>query len=248
MIYETSCSIELARQSKIYHAYFVMGQNLGGESNLVQTLSIDELKEYNTHKYKKRMVEYSFGRYIAKKSVIHFLKNKNLNEITIGRGVFNQPVVYSSEDSKRLQVSISHVNNIAVSIVFPEEHPMGIDIEKISDDKLEALSKQLSDNEKTLLYLTNLEKSEGFTLLWTVKEAISKVMKTGLTVPLSIFSVKSIEKVNGGYISEFDQFLQYKVFSWIIDTYICSICMPRYSSFTININKVNLMPIDNCDK
>jgi len=239
LIFESHCKIDLTRKSKNYTAHFVLGFDTGINSTPMKALSSYELLELESQKYPKRKNEYSLGRYIAKKSVSHFYKDTKLNQISIGRGVFNQPVLYCPNNVNNIQVSISHVSNIAVSIAFPEEHPLGIDIERISEPTVEALKEKLLEKEIDLLPLVQLDKKTGLTMLWTVKESLSKVMKTGLTVPLSIYSVKKINIFESGFICEFDHFIQYKTFSWLIDHYICTICLPKNTSFFLDIERIN---------
>lgn len=242
MIFESHCKIDLTRENKSYTAYLVLGLDTGTNSAAMKyVLSSNEQIELESQKYQKRRIEYKLGRYIAKKSVSHFYKDTKLNQISIERGIFNQPVLYCPNNVKNIQVSISHTNNIAVSIAFPEEHPLGVDIEKVSDTTVEALKAKMLYKEMDLLQSVQMDKNPGLTMLWTVKESLSKVMKTGLTVPLSIYAVKKMNRVENGYICEFDHFIQYKTFSWIIDHYICTICLPKNTSFSLDIERINAL-------
>ncbi len=70
-----------------------------------------------------------------------------------------------------------------------------------------------------------------------MKEALSKVLKTGLTVLLSILEVKNIQICNDNLISTFTNFPQYCSISFNIYDYICSIVYPRNVEIDIDINK-----------
>lgn len=93
--------------------------------------------------------------------------------------IFDFPVIIHP-NIHNTNVSIAHTNHSAVAVAFPETHPVGIDIEDICDERSQTISTQLTDSEKSLR--TNLSISEALfnTILWTAKESLSKVLKTGL--------------------------------------------------------------------
>ncbi|WP_343834582.1 4'-phosphopantetheinyl transferase family protein [Bacillus horti] len=221
---------ENKKELKTYTANLSLGlSNPTSTEQIIPFLSPREQQELEQFKFEKRRREYSLGRYVGKKSVQSLLNNTAMEDISIINGVFNQPVLYYPNSSERIQVSISHADHLAVALAFPEEHPMGIDVEKVSGDNEEALLRQMLDTELELLKGQQLLLNQGLTLLWTAKEALSKVLKTGLTVPLSVLAIHHLEKTDEGYMCEFKNFLQYKTYSWLFDCYVCSLCLPRNS-------------------
>ncbi|MDX8047248.1 hypothetical protein SH601_14860 [Gracilibacillus sp. S3-1-1] len=232
--------IKLDRENTTFKACVVIGYAaLDSLNDLINILTPTEILEYKKLQVSKRRLEYCLGRYVGKKSVAKLTGYKELRNFTITKGVFNQPILYSENNNlKSTQLSISHVNNIAVAISFPEEHPMAVDIEEISGKNRSILISQMLVHEHKLLDLISCRNLVGLTLMWTVKEALAKVLKTGLTAPLSIYSISQIEKVDGGYMSEFTNFSQYKVFSCILGEYIISICLPRKTIMHINLSNV----------
>lgn len=97
-------------------------------------------------------------------------------------------------------IYFSHVDQLAVAIAFPERHPMGIDVEIVFPSNTDFLSSQFEKSELNLLSYLPLQKQEGLTLLWSAKEALSKVLKTGFTVPLKVFSIEKVENFGDGYM------------------------------------------------
>jgi phosphopantetheinyl transferase len=189
---------------------------------------------YNDLIVDKRRFSYLIGRYVAKKAVASCIKETNLRNIYIKHGVFSQPIVeYMADLGPRIQVSISHSNYLGAAIAFPDAHPMAIDIEPTNlGNRIEDIL-QLSEMEKALINNLSIKKAISLTLLWTVKEAISKVLRTGLTTNLSLFEINSIEMSNNHFVSLFSNFYQYKAVSRLKDGYVWTIVLPKNSDINI---------------
>lgn len=195
----------------------------------IDILSLDELAYYESIKFIKRKQSYLLGRIAAKRSISTLLGlEEKIKDISIQFGVFEQPIV-KSPSHQNIQVSISHSHNYGVALAFPEEHPMAIDIEIIEDKTVEIMSEFISTLElrKIESYFSNL--SVGATLVWSIKETLSKVLKTGLTTDFRIFEIESLEKKGMLYLSKFKFFTQYEVVSLIRGSFALSMVLPRFS-------------------
>ncbi|PEU20734.1 hypothetical protein CN526_28045 [Bacillus wiedmannii] len=191
----------------------------------------------------KRVESYLAGRYAAKKALSNFIEDDKLDGILIKSGIFNQPiVVYPSE--MNAQVSISHCDNLGAAIAFSEEIPIGIDIERISADRNDILGAQMTVREKGLTKLLSYPDEIVYTLFWTAKEALSKILKTGLTTPLEIYEINKIEIKNGVVYSYFQNFSQYCTASVIFGQYIYSITYPKGADLSIK-NLIEILRIIN---
>ena len=74
------------------------------------------------------------------------------------------------------------------------------------------------------------------TLFWTAKEALSKVLKTGLLTPFTIYEIAQLEIKSGYIISCFKNFNQYYNISFQLDHYMCSITCPKKTNLEIDIS------------
>src|SRR5690606_12688813 len=102
---------------------------------------------YQKFKHPSKNWTYVAGRIAAKTAISQLLETKvALNSFSIEAGVFEFPVVKNLPYSN-IQVSISHCNERAVSLAFPEEHPMGIDVENVDNRHKEILSLYTKDHE-----------------------------------------------------------------------------------------------------
>ena len=176
------------------------------------------------------------GRFVAKQAVAALTGEKNLTDIFIQSGIFTQPIVVSGKSN--IQVSITHCDDFGAALAFPEAHPMGIDIERISNRERDVLEKQITMAEKEQLRSCPLSYESGLTLLWTAKEALSKVIKTGLMTPFEVFEISRIEMHDNYVMSYYKNFAQYKVISFAINRYMCSLVHPLKTKMQFDIHSI----------
>jgi len=230
--------LHLVRPEAIYNANLCLCSipSVNNYAKLACYLHPEEQKYYSTLVFERRIRSYLFGRYVAKKAVADFSGEENLNEICIQSGIFTQPVVVSGKGN--VQVSISHCNNLAAALAFPEVHPLAIDIEQIDHDKHGALQSQLSLAEQGLAKSCLPSYENALTLLWTAKEALSKVLKTGLMTPFLLFEISKIERHEHYVECLYRNFAQYKSFSFFAGDCICSIVHPMKTEIRFDRNEL----------
>ncbi|WP_207649350.1 4'-phosphopantetheinyl transferase family protein [Clostridium grantii] len=199
----------------------------------------DEKKYFRTLRYERRINSYIIGRFAAKKAVSLLVKEKNFSKINIQNGVFNQPIL-EYDLFNNLQVSLTHCGQLGAAIVFQEQFLIGIDVENTKSNKNKVLEGILTENEKILIHNTPFEYNEFLVMLWTLKESISKTIKTGLTVPLSIFEIKSIRFMDGYCISSYSNFYQYQSISFLEGNYVFSITYPKKVELNIDIDRIKV--------
>lgn len=206
------------------------------QAHVKSYLHPEEYAYFKTLDFEKRQLSYLLGRYTAKQAIANYNENKiSLSDILIKPGIFHYPVVYGvSTDC--VQISYSHCNQCCIAVAYPQVFPMSIDIESINVEHNSVIESQLTTNEKFLMQ--SLQESSQdllFSLFWSVKEALSKVLRTGLTTPLEIYAISQIKKENNYWISEFKNFQQYEALSFLIGQYTCSIVFPKHSKILIDI-------------
>ncbi|MBU8854948.1 4'-phosphopantetheinyl transferase family protein [Bacillus sp. FJAT-26377] len=217
--------------------------------NIVKLLHPQELNYFCQLSFEERIKSYLAGRYTAKKAILASLNKENLemNEISVNSGVFNQPVVLQPTSSN-IQVTITHCENIGAAIAFPESIIMGIDIEKISDGRIAVMESIITPQEKNLMNDLTYSKEIVLTLFWTIKEALSKTLKTGLTLPFYMYEIREVRTIGNAIFTSFENFHQYQTVSFTFDTYICSIAYPKSVSININDVKNLILQVQNLKK
>jgi 4'-phosphopantetheinyl transferase len=202
---------------------------------IVKFLHPKEREIYEALKFEKRIRSYLLGRYVAKHAIAALVGEQDLANILIQPGVFTQPVA-TCANNHNIQVGITHCDDFGAAVAFPEAHPMGIDIESISPNKKGVMESQMTETEKELIITFPFSYQEMLAFLWTMKEALSKALRTGLMTPFEIFEVNRIEVKNDCLVGYFKNFAQYKTVSFSLSShYICSIVYPMKTNLNINI-------------
>ena len=230
-----SCPITIRREDAQFAPILVVASHLGSCSYTelaAEILGETEKAYYSTIRSARRQESYVLGRYAAKVALTSVVSAPTLKAVEIDRGVFDQPVV-RCDWNERWDVTISHAANLAVAVAYPAEHPMGVDIEQINPAQHETILSQLSEQETGWVNASSTSRIEIATALWAAKEALSKVLRTGLMSPIQIYNLIEFTAVAPG-IREglFQNFGQYKARVWIGSSYVLSIVLPKRSALT----------------
>ncbi|MED1947228.1 MULTISPECIES: 4'-phosphopantetheinyl transferase [Brevibacillus] len=212
---------------------------------MVRFLHPKEFEYYFHLEFERRVKSYLTGRYVAKKAVSFLTGEDSLDRICIAQGILHHPVV-NLPNTTNVQVSITHCDDLAAAIAFSEELPMGIDIERISVDRNKVLETQMTAKESSLLSGLPYSYEATLTLFWTVKEALSKILKTGLTTSFHIYEISQVELRDGVVFSLFENFPQYRTASYILGDYVCSITYPKKTEWSVGVVKDVLHEIEQC--
>ena len=131
-------------------------------------------------------------RSIISRGVLRMLLGKylqaNPRDLQFGYTEYGKPFL---KDESGLRFNLSHSHNRAV-FAFVSDSPIGVDIEKIKTDfqVMEVARNFFSSDEILALETFPLkERAAGFYRCWTRKEAFIKAQGSGLSFPLTSFSV-----------------------------------------------------------
>ena len=227
-----STKVSLIRANRQYEAALALTQgDLNTGKSQLEKLHPQELAIYQNYQYNRRKESYLLGRLSAKQAIQELLDINNSSSIWIDTGVFQFPIV-KGEQLQNIQVSISHCDMIGCSIAYREAHPMGIDVEKISADKTKVVLSQLTQAEKLLL--TTNANIYGYTALFSIKEALSKILKTGMMLDFKFLEVQEIKETNGIVECAFTNFGQYKAFAFLQKKYVFAIALPKRTTMALD--------------
>ncbi|MGB3464994.1 MAG: 4'-phosphopantetheinyl transferase superfamily protein [Cyclobacteriaceae bacterium] len=197
-------------------------------------LHVNERNRFEEFKFDKRKHSYLLGRLASKYAISNLITDQGLHTISVTEGIFQFPVV-EFLTSSHLQLSISHCDDIGLALAYPEAHPVGIDIEEINEKSTDALGSIVNDAEVSLLQHLPLSNVEGMSLIWTAKEALSKIFRTGMMLSFSTLELSTIKSADEYLISEFKHAGQYKAYSFIYTGYAISIVIPGRSETDIGL-------------
>ena len=226
--------INLIRESLQFEASlaFVRGALPDLEKHL-EMLHPKEQEIYQEYKYDRRKASYLLGRFSCKVAILKLLDINQANAIWIDSGVFHFPIVRCPA-APNIQVSISHCDDVGLGLAFPEAHPMGIDFEKIDAGRTELIQGQLTGREKELLAQISESNASGFFCLFSIKEALAKVLKTGMMLDFKFLEVDKIEVNHLIWETTFSNFSQYKAFTFMVNGYVLSIVLPKRTTIPSN--------------
>jgi phosphopantetheinyl transferase len=188
----------------------------------------DERDYFSSLKFERRQISYLIGRYCAKQALVRLSPGAPPGSIAIRHGVFQHPVVRGAAPGA--QVGISHAADWGAAVAFPEEHPMGVDIEEINGEKAATIRTQVTPAEFALVAPLAGGEIRALTLLWTAKEAMAKTIRCGMMTPFSVFEVASAGLANGAIECAFANFAQYKATSYLLGDLAVSLVVPKKSA------------------
>lgn len=194
----------------------------------------NELSYFRSLSFERRQRSYLLGRYVAKQALMEFGEFPSPAHIEIAAGVFNQPVVKPGLPEPAA-VSLSHSEQMACALAYREVHPIAIDVEELEPDRTAAMKTQILPRE--------LERAEAVwgntphhaTIIWTAKEALSKILRCGMTCPYELLAINNLNVDQGMFGGQFENFGQYRFQTWIIGESVLSIVCPRNSIMTIDM-------------
>jgi 4'-phosphopantetheinyl transferase len=177
----------------------------------------------------RRRQSYILGRVAAKRAIGRVVHVPPWHRIDIATGVFRQPVVRLADENCP-DVSISHCEGLGVAVAFAPELLLAIDVERCTADAASAARKLLNPGEAGLLARCGWNEVVTSTVQWSAKEALSKAMKFGLTVPPEILCISSVETIDvQSVVLGFQNFPQYVCFSRLYGQTALSLALPRHA-------------------
>jgi 4'-phosphopantetheinyl transferase len=140
----------------------------------------------------RRRLSFLRGRMAAKEALVRIGgEGATHHAFEIVPGVFEQPLVRGPVPN--LGVSLSHTDALAVAIAFPESHPLGLDLERVSSENHAVLREQMTSDELDRMLSLDVAEPEALTMLWAAKEALSKVLRGGLAIDFLALAITAVE-------------------------------------------------------
>ncbi len=194
---------------------------------LTEHLHPQELKYYETLRYEKRKKSYLVGRFCAKMSFATVSGENKPEQILIKKGFFNHPVLIYSGIKDNLEIGITHCDNLGAAVTFYQAYPFGVDVERASPDRVSVMERIMTKGEKVLWEGLDISAAVALTAFWTAKEALSKVLKTGMNTPFHVFEISKIEEQEGYFVNHYRYFSQYCCFTFNWGGYVLSLTCPQ---------------------
>ncbi len=126
----------------------------------------------------------------------------------IGRNAYGKPYF---TDNEGLHFNISHTKGMGAIVV--DDKPCGVDVERVKEIKLSMAKRFFAPDEVKWIedVCDERERQKRFFIVWTGKEAYSKMLGCGLTMKMNSYSVLD-ENIR--------QLLEYNM----VDDYVVCVC------------------------
>jgi phosphopantetheinyl transferase len=184
-----------------------------------------------------RRDSYVLGRVAAKRAVCVLSHIDAPASVEIRAGAFGQPVVRAP--AGYAEVTISHCDDTALVVAFEPEHPIGVDLERAAEPSARTVREHLGAAELSMLAELGWSDELAATMLWSAKEALAKVLRSGLTVPLNVLSISTAEPADVGSVSLFfENFALYRCHVVVLGERIVALAVPARSAFTLDTERL----------
>ncbi len=191
---------------------------------LTSMLSVEEKQLLQKFKVASRQNEFIAGRVLAKNGISIFTDGLTPENMNIAHGVWGFPL-FIAKETENMWVSIAHSKRYVASIVSDTEiHPIGVDIEEISKDNESSLAHFLIN------YVADLSLEEKH-VYWAAKEAVSKALRTGFTIPEHLFEISEINFSDELYTINFKHLTRLQATAWIKNEVVICIAYPTELEF-----------------
>lgn len=193
-----------------------------------------ELAHLSSLTFERRRRSFLLGRWAAKRAVGALLPALSPSQIEVASGVFQQPLLRPGLPDP-LGVSVSHSDRLACAVAFPDAHPLAIDVEDTTVDRSAVMTTQMLPRELDEAAAAWRDGDRHAATIWTAKEALSKVLRCGMTCPFTLLAVAELTADAGVRGGRFEHFAQYRFQSWTLGATVLTIVLPRRSTMTIDL-------------
>ncbi|MBL1275220.1 MAG: 4'-phosphopantetheinyl transferase superfamily protein [Ectothiorhodospiraceae bacterium] len=193
-----------------------------------------EWSRVNALKVEKRRKEFVLGRCACKLATSAYLEEPHLEHLVINAGIFGQPILRFLSNHHP-ELSITHTDTVALAVASEQGCPIGLDIEKLTDRNTDFLAEHITQRDLRLLAGLTPNVNHAYFRAWTIKEALSKVLRCGITIPFALLELEPPTLIDANsFYCEYRNFPQYRCYSWSLGQYLIAIVAPRNVSLEVD--------------
>ncbi|MES2310113.1 MAG: 4'-phosphopantetheinyl transferase superfamily protein [Verrucomicrobiota bacterium] len=222
--------LEFRRSDRVIRSGFCLAQTVLPENPAIAQQEISSLEWDRSSAFQNDRARNAFllGRRCAKRALTLLESNLDLKSISLLSGVAGNPILQGVFNP--YEASISHSLDYAVAITSPAQHPVTLDLERIRPDRVEAIERMLTSHEIEMIQASSDPVSTS-TLIWTAKEALSKWLRSGMSLHFKVLEVKSIQKEGDRISGSFSHVFHLRFESWQVGPWWLTIVFPNKSQF-----------------
>ena len=152
-------------------------------------LSEEERRKADQFKFDKDRDSYTTTRAVLRELLAKYTESapESLSFVTNEHG---KPALPNGRNLQNIQFNVSHSGTFAL-LAFGQQHPIGVDVERIRPDVTEISRLLLSSREnQSYKRLSEAQRLASLFHVWTSKEAIIKALGKGFSIPLKDVEVE----------------------------------------------------------
>lgn len=177
------------------------------------------------------------GSYVLVKDMLKDLLGKEISDdmIETEESPWGFKEVFAEGFSNDWGFSFSHKKGYVVAICSKRIFPMGVDLEMAEASKIRAFRRYVSDEEAA--FLSGLAPEDQAAILFSAKEAVSKVVRLGFSVSKSIYDVSSVERMDVFYRVHFKRLYSLKVDVFFQKPFVLCLSSMKNSSLRFDVGQ-----------
>ena len=159
---------------------------------------LDRCRDILSQEEQRRADQFKFDKdrdsYTTTRAVLRELLGKYTNaapaSLSFVTNEHGKPALPSGHNSQNIQFNVSH-SGIFALLAFGQQHPIGVDVERIRANVTEISKLLLSSRERqSYQHLSEAQRIASLFHVWTSKEAIIKALGKGFSIPLKDVEVE----------------------------------------------------------
>lgn len=202
----------------------------------------DEIREFQKILIPRRKHSFLLGRTALKLAIAAYYQEKAYPSYKVTKAILQYPML-QHERPDVPDIGLTHSGVWTAGLATRAGHVMGIDIEEQKPARMRAFERVLSPIEHEMVNVAGegREEIKSLCTFWTLKEALSKAVRCGFTVPFNILEVKQLKKIDKDiYEANFSNFSQYKGYAITSGKWNLAIVLPKKSSIQLDENFLNI--------
>ncbi|MBX2798830.1 MAG: 4'-phosphopantetheinyl transferase superfamily protein [Myxococcales bacterium] len=194
-----------------------------------------ELAHWQTLTVPRRATSYLLGRIAVKQAIAALGVTQPPASFEVASGVFRHPIL-SGLHADPPAISLTHCDAGALAVACDPGHVLGVDVEPLDPTRAHVFHSVTSLTERARLRADpNADRTAN--LLWSLKEALSKALRCGLTTPFEVLECTELQPEGPQrWTCHFTNFSQYRGTAWIAADHVVAVVIPKRTTLGLALD------------
>lgn len=178
----------------------------------------------------RRRRTFLMGRYALKRAAAAWTGLSPSRDLEVVPAILEYPILRAPVADVP-DLTLTHTDCAAVCLAVEAGHASGVDLEFINPARLATYERVYTDRERASAAGLGLDAACAAVLHWSLREALSKAVRCGFTVPFDVLELEGLKGLeNGLFRTKFRNFGQYGGHAWIRDGHVFAVVHPKKST------------------